>query len=80
SLVASRLGDWQAEGQKNLEMVKNARTQARQCGTQSFAATTPLAWNLVLGTAAHHHSLAMSNKNIFDNNDSEGPTTYDRAE
>lgn len=26
-------------------MINNARTQARQCGTQSFAATTPLARN-----------------------------------
>ncbi|BBN64120.1 MULTISPECIES: CAP domain-containing protein [Pseudomonas] len=80
SLVASRLGDWQAEGQKILEMINNARTQARQCGTQSFAAATPLAWNLVLGTAAQRHSQAMANQNFFDHKDRDGRTPGDRAE
>ncbi len=80
SLVASRLGDWQAEGQKVLEMINTARTQARQCGAQSYAATTPLAWNLTLGTAAQSHSQAMANNNFFDHKDREGRTPGDRAE
>ncbi|KPB21637.1 CAP domain-containing protein [Pseudomonas amygdali] len=80
SLVASRLGDWQVEGQKILEMVNNARTQARQCGTQSFAATTPLVWNAVLGSAAQRHSQAMANQNFFDHKDRDGRTPGDRAE
>ncbi|WP_440813099.1 CAP domain-containing protein [Pseudomonas syringae] len=80
SLIASRLGDWQAEGQKVLEMINSARTQARQCGAQSYAATTPLAWNLTLGTAAQSHSQAMANNNFFDHKDREGRTPGDRAE
>ncbi|RMO82447.1 hypothetical protein ALQ33_02817 [Pseudomonas syringae pv. philadelphi] len=80
SLVASRLGDWQAEGQKILEMVNTARTQARQCGPQSYAATTPLAWNQTLGTAAQSHSQAMANNNFFDHKDREGRMPGDRAE
>ncbi|AVB26688.1 CAP domain-containing protein [Pseudomonas syringae pv. syringae] len=80
SLVASRLGDWQAEGQKILDMINNARTQARQCGTQSFAAAAPLAWNPVLGTAAQRHSQAMANQNFFDHKDRDGRTPGDRAE
>lgn len=80
SLVASRLDDWQVEGQKILEMVNNARTQARQCGTQSFAATTSLVWNAVLGTAAQRHSQAMANQNFFDHKDRDGRTPGDRAE
>ncbi|MCF5583630.1 CAP domain-containing protein [Pseudomonas syringae] len=80
SLIASRLGDWQAEGQKVLEMINTARTQARQCGAQSYAATTPLAWNLTLGTAAQSHSQAMANNNFFDHKDREGRTPGDRAE
>lgn len=80
SLVASRLGDWQAEGQKILEMINTARTQARQCGSQSFAATTPLSWNQVLGTAAQGHSQAMANQNFFDHKGRDGRTPGDRAE
>ncbi|RMO10094.1 hypothetical protein ALQ48_05253 [Pseudomonas coronafaciens pv. zizaniae] len=80
SLVASRLGDWQAEGQKILEMVNVARTQPRQCGPQSFAATTPLSWNLMLGTAAQAHSQAMANQNFFDHKDHDGRTPGDRTE
>ncbi|KAA8718487.1 CAP domain-containing protein [Pseudomonas cannabina] len=80
SLVASRLGDWQAEGQKILQMVNTARTQARQCGPQSYAATTPLAWNQALGSAAQSHSQAMANNNFFDHKDREGRMPGDRAE
>ena len=48
-LLTGRLGDWQAEGQKLLEAMNSARAQTRQCGTQAFTATTPLAWNATLG-------------------------------
>jgi len=80
SLVAARLGDSQAEGQRILEMVNTARTQARQCGAQSFTATTPLVWNATLGTAAQGHSQSMANNNFFDHKDRDGRTPGDRAE
>jgi uncharacterized protein YkwD len=79
-LLAGRLGDWQAEGQKLLEMINTARTQPRQCGAQSFAATTPLAWNAMLATAAENHTRAMANNNFFDHKDRDGHTPGDRAE
>jgi uncharacterized protein YkwD len=79
-LLSGRLGDWQAEGQKLLEAMNSARTQARQCGSQSFAATTPLAWNATLGSAAETHSRAMANHNFFDHKDRDGRTPGDRAE
>jgi len=79
-LLTGRLGDWQAEGQKLLEAMNSARTQARQCGTQSFAATTPLVWNATLGSAAEGHSRAMANQNFFDHKDRDGRTPGDRAE
>ena len=79
-LLAGRLGDWQAEGQKLLAMVNTARTQPHQCGGQAFAATTPLAWNATLATAAEAHSRAMANNNFFDHKDREGRTPGDRAE
>ncbi|WP_122206884.1 CAP domain-containing protein [Pseudomonas viridiflava] len=80
SLVAARLGDSQAEGQKILEMINVARAAPRQCGAQSFTATTPLTWNATLGTAAQSHSQAMANHNFFDHKDREGRTPGDRAE
>jgi uncharacterized protein YkwD len=79
-LLAGRLGDWQAEGQKLLEMINTARTQPHRCGAQSFAATTPLAWNAALATAAQTHTRAMANNNFFDHKDRDGRTPGDRAE
>ncbi|WP_166359705.1 CAP domain-containing protein [Pseudomonas akapageensis] len=79
-LLAGRLGDWQAEGQKLLTMINTARTQPRQCGGQAFAATAPLTWNATLATAAETHTRAMANNNFFDHRDRDGRTPGDRAE
>jgi len=79
-LLAARLGDWQAEGQKLLERINNARGTARQCGSQSFAAAAPLSWNATLGSTAEAHSRAMANGNFFDHQDPDGRTPGDRAE
>jgi uncharacterized protein YkwD len=79
-LLSGRLGDWQAEGQKLLAELNVARSRARQCGTQAFAATTPLAWNATLATAAETHSRSMANNNYFDHKDRDGRTPGDRAE
>ncbi|OLF52912.1 CAP domain-containing protein [Pseudomonas chlororaphis] len=79
-LLAARLGDWQAEGQKLLESLNNARAQPRQCGAQAFAATTPLAWNATLANAALEHTRDMANNNFFDHKDRDGRPPGDRAE
>ncbi|MCK9801536.1 CAP domain-containing protein [Pseudomonas sp. MAFF 302030] len=79
-LLSARLGDWQAEGQKLLEQINRARAQPRQCGPQSFGATTPLAWNPSLATAAEAHTRDMANNNYFDHKDRQGGTPGDRAE
>ncbi|MCK9817559.1 CAP domain-containing protein [Pseudomonas sp. MAFF 302046] len=79
-LLSARLGDWQAEGQKLLEQINRARAQPRQCGPQSFGATTPLAWNPNLATAAEAHTRDMANNNYFDHKDRQGGTPGDRAE
>ena len=79
-LLSARLADWQAEGQKLLEALNSARAQSRQCGAQAFAATTPLAWNATLATAAENHARAMANNNFFDHKDRDGRTPGDRAE
>ena len=79
-LLSGRLGDWQAEGQKVLAELNVARSQPRQCGAQSFNATTPLTWNATLATAAEAQSRSMANNNYFDHKDRDGRTPGDRAE
>ena len=79
-LLAARLGDWQAEGQKVLELANAARLTARQCGSQTYAAAAPLAWNATLGSTAEAHSRAMANGNFFAHQDDDGRTPGDRAE
>lgn len=79
-LLSGKLGDWQAEGQKLLDLINQARSQTRQCGAQSFSATAPLAWNAALGSAAEAHSRAMANGNFFSHLGSDGRTPGDRAE
>lgn len=79
-LLSGRLGDWQAEGQKLLAELNVARSRPRQCGTQSFAAATPLTWNAILATAAETQSRSMANNNYFDHKDRDGRTPGDRAE
>ncbi|WP_347905336.1 CAP domain-containing protein [Pseudomonas purpurea] len=79
-LLTARLGDWQAEGQKLLDLINTARSQPHQCGNQAFAATTPLAWNATLASAAQGHARGMANNNFFDHKDREGHTPGDRAE
>ena len=79
-LLPARQGDSAAEGQKLLVELNSARTQPRKCGSQAFAATTPLGWNALLATAAETHSRAMANGNYLDHKDRDGRTPGDRAE
>ena len=79
-LLTARLGDWQVEGQKVLDLLNTARTQPRQCGTQAFAAAAALTWNVTLATAAQSHSRDMANNNYLDHKDRNGGTPGDRAE
>ncbi|MED7669077.1 CAP domain-containing protein [Pseudomonas moraviensis subsp. stanleyae] len=79
-LLTAKLGDAQSEGQKLLAQLNTARSLARQCGGQSFAAAPPLAWNATLGTVAQDHSRDMANNNYLDHKDRDGRTPGDRAE
>lgn len=79
-LLAGRLGDWQAEGQRLLELVNQARATARRCGEQAFAASPALRWNALLGSVAEAHSRAMANGNFFSHRDADGRIPGDRAE
>lgn len=79
-LLSGGLGDWQAEGRALLDGINAARSQARHCGAQAFAAAPALAWSAQLGTAAEAHSRAMANGNFFDHLGADGRTPGDRAE
>lgn len=79
-LLAGRMGNWQVEGQQLLVQINRARTEARQCGDQAFAAAPSLSWNATLGSVAEAHSRAMANGNYFDHKDRDGHTPGDRAE
>ncbi|KAF1012212.1 MAG: hypothetical protein GAK32_00326 [Pseudomonas fluorescens] len=79
-LLSAGLGEWQTEGKQVLNLINTARGQARQCGGQAFAATTPLSWNDDLANAAAGHSRNMANGNFFDHLDHDGRTPGDRAE
>lgn len=75
-----RLGDWQQEGRRLLELINTARAQARQCGAQALAASGPLRWNESLASAAESHSRAMATGDFFAHRDPEGRIPGDRAE
>lgn len=80
SLLSAKLGDSASEGQQLLALINDARAKPHQCGSQSFNATTPLAWNALLASAADGHSRDMANKNYFDHKDRDGYMPGDRAE
>ena len=76
----ARLGDWQQEGRRLLELINSARGQARMCGKYAQPATEPLSWNDALASAAESHSRAMASGNFFAHRDKDGRIPGDRAE
>ncbi|WP_211238267.1 CAP domain-containing protein [Deinococcus pimensis] len=64
--------------QRVLELTNQARAQARTCGTQSFAATTPLAYNANLRAAAYNHSRDMAVRNFFSHTNPDGLSPFQR--
>lgn len=48
-----------------LERVNDARSEARQCGEEDYAAAEPLEWNCRLAEAARAHSQAMAEEEFF---------------
>ncbi|GHB02163.1 CAP domain-containing protein [Modicisalibacter luteus] len=55
-----------------LSRVNEARSQARQCGNQRFAAAEPLTWNCTLEAAAQAHSRDMAKKDYFSHTGPDG--------
>ncbi|WP_183325728.1 CAP domain-containing protein [Halomonas cerina] len=55
-----------------LSLINEARSQARQCGDQSFAAVKPLTWNCTLEEAAEAHSQDMAENDYFSHTGPDG--------
>ena len=65
--------------QAMLDLVNQARAQARDCGTVSFTAAEPLSWNCQLMEAAKIHSIDMADNDFFSHSGSDGLQVNDRV-
>lgn len=66
--------------QEMLTLVNEARSQARQCGEQSFEPVAPLAWSCKLYEAAKTHSADMAENDYFSHMSPEGIGIEQRIE
>ncbi|MBZ5486500.1 CAP domain-containing protein [Halomonas aquamarina] len=66
--------------QAMLDLVNEARSQARQCGEQSVDAVAPLAWSCQLHDAAKAHSDDMAENGYFSHTSPEGVGIEQRVE
>jgi len=64
--------------QSMLEQINAARATARLCGTRSFSAAPPLAWNDLLFAAAAGHAEDMAVNNYFSHDALNGRTFSQR--
>jgi uncharacterized protein YkwD len=67
-----------ANQQALLDAHNSARSQARNCGSRAYEATTPLVWNCTLGNVATAHSDDMADNNFFSHTGSDGLSPFDR--
>lgn len=71
--------DAPAVSRRVLELVNEARAQARRCGRETFNAAAPLKLSLALSEAALAHSLDMATRNYFDHAGPDGSTPASRV-
>lgn len=62
-----------------LQQINAARAAGRSCGATAFAATSALAWNARLFTAAEGHSRDMANNNYFSHTSLDGRSASRRV-
>lgn len=67
-----------ASERRLLELTNEARSSARTCGTEFFAAAAPLTWNDTLAVIARNHASDMARRGYFSHNTPEGYTTRQR--
>lgn len=68
-----------ASEQLMLDLVNAARAQTRDCGGQTFSATSELKWNCNLVTAADTHTRDMASNNFFSHTGSDGLSVSNRV-
>ncbi len=61
-----------------LELINDARAEARNCGNEFFPAAPPLDWDDRVEAAALGHSVDMAENQFFDHEGSDGSDTGDR--
>ena len=61
-----------------LELINEARAEARNCGNEFFPAAPPLGWDDRVEAAALGHSVDMAENQFFDHEGSDGSDTGDR--
>jgi len=64
-VLTSKNKDTQFSRIDMLQKINAARSEARDCGSQSFAAAPPLVWNDLLEDASEIHSLDMETNDFF---------------
>jgi uncharacterized protein YkwD len=64
---------------RTLELVNEARSQPRRCGSRSFAAAAPLTLDRTLDSVAYGHATDMAEHNYFEHEDLAGHTPADRV-
>jgi uncharacterized protein YkwD len=79
-LLSPGLGDWREAGNEILGLTNQARAVPRVCGSRSFAAASPLAWDGRLARAALAHSQEMARRNYFSHTGKDGAKVAARAE
>jgi len=61
-----------------LALINKARASSRKCGSTTYTAAKPLAWNAKLGKAAAAHSKDMAVRNYFSHTSLSGLSPYAR--
>jgi uncharacterized protein YkwD len=77
--AAPALENAQAVRQRVLQLANQARARPRRCGSQSFAATTPLRASAQLDAAALAHSRDMARHSRMSHEGSDGSTPAERV-
>ena len=73
------LGDLRAISQRVLELVNEARSHARRCGRETFAAAPPLQISPLLERAALEHSRDMAAHDYFEHEGRDGSAPAERV-
>ncbi len=78
-LLSRDLQSPQDAGRDIVRLANRARSEARRCGDEQFAAAPPLEWDAALGDIALSHSQDMAVNERFAHRGSDGTQVNDRA-